>query len=111
MTLDRLFPEQDDAKLQRAVKKEAETQRAVRAFINQNVSMSGTDSEVPNKACTTCNINLETGQARKCARFRAVTYCSRDCQATDWSEHKRLCQKQNFLLEVILQPDRSNQCD
>ena len=34
---------------------------------------------------------VERSELRCCSRCRSVTYCSRECQAADWSVHKELC--------------------
>jgi hypothetical protein len=44
-----------------------------------------------NKYCTHPKRTVERSELRCCSRCRSVTYCSRECQAADWSEHKELC--------------------
>ncbi len=36
---------------------------------------------------------VERSELRCCSRCRVVNYCSRKCQAADWSVHKELCDK------------------
>jgi hypothetical protein len=93
---------QDAAKLAQAVKKEAKMQRAVRALIGQTLPDSDSDSKAVDVVCNNCQVKLEGGPQPRCARCKAVPYCSRDCQASDWTEHKKSCEKQNFILKVRL---------
>src|SRR5210317_656932 len=44
-----------------------------------------------NLHCTHPKRTVERSKLRCCSRCRSVTYCSRECQAADWSEHKELC--------------------
>ena len=44
-----------------------------------------------NPQCTHPNRTVERSKLRCCSRCRSVTYCSRECQAEDWSVHKELC--------------------
>ena len=40
--------------------------------------------------CAAC---LTVCHPLKCGRCKGVAYCSKECQATDWSKHKSLCKK------------------
>jgi hypothetical protein len=44
-----------------------------------------------NQYCTHPEREVERGALRCCSRCRSVNYCSRECQAADWSVHKELC--------------------
>ena len=44
-----------------------------------------------NQHCAHPKRSVERSKLRCCSRCRSVTYCSRECQAADWSEHKELC--------------------
>jgi hypothetical protein len=44
-----------------------------------------------NRYCARPKRTVERSELRCCSRCRSVTYCSRECQAADWSEHKELC--------------------
>ena len=43
-----------------------------------------------------------------CGRCKAVRYCSRDCQAADWADHRSSWKPKNYLLKVHLCPDVIN---
>ncbi|CAI5741434.1 unnamed protein product [Peronospora destructor] len=47
--------------------------------------------ETKGKTCDQCHTPRE--KLSRCARCRDAAYCSRDCQKTAWSLHKRLCCK------------------
>jgi len=32
---------------------------------------------------------------QKCSRCRSVIYCSKECQARDWNDHKKICHEKN----------------
>jgi len=91
---------QDATKLAQAVKKEAKMQRAIKALINQTSPKSDSKSEAIEPLCNKCQTKLEKEHHPRCSRCKAVPYCSRDCQASDWTEHKKSCEKQNFILKV-----------
>lgn len=42
--------------------------------------------------CSRCH---EMG-TRKCGKCRVVYYCSKECQAADWENHKEFCKKHGF---------------
>jgi hypothetical protein len=46
-----------------------------------------------NLLCCHRTSHVERSKLRYCSRCRGVTYCSRECQAADWSEHKEFCDK------------------
>jgi len=95
-----LATEQDAVQLANAVKKEAKIQRVIKALISQSLSRPDNDPQVLDTECNSCHVKLEAEQTRKCARCRVMIYCSRECQTSDWLEHKKLCEKQNFILKV-----------
>ena len=46
------------------------------------------------KQCAKCGKTEDTNSGvslRKCGRCKGVKYCSRDCQASHWKEHKKTC--------------------
>lgn len=46
------------------------------------------------KQCAKCGKTQHTNSGvslRKCGRCKGVNYCSRDCQASHWKEHKKTC--------------------
>ena len=45
--------------------------------------------------CNTCKMNLEVEgcPVKRCGGCKKVTYCSVDCQKTDWKAHKEHCRK------------------
>lgn len=46
------------------------------------------------KPTTMCKVCLKTGKdVKRCGRCQRVYYCSRECQKSDWSEHKVDCLK------------------
>jgi hypothetical protein len=44
-----------------------------------------------NHHCTHPKRIVERRKLRCCSRCRSVTYCSRECQVADWSDHKEFC--------------------
>ena len=44
-----------------------------------------------NPYCTHPNRTVQRSKLRCCSRCRSVTYCSHECQATDWPVHKEFC--------------------
>ena len=44
-----------------------------------------------NQHCAHPKRSVERSKLRCCSRCRSVTYCSRECQAADWSLHKSFC--------------------
>ena len=43
------------------------------------------------KTCANCGIKREKMQ--KCGRCKKAHYCSKECQAQAWPEHKKACKK------------------
>jgi len=43
------------------------------------------------EARTKCKVCGKEGNMRKCGQCRIAAYCSRDCQADDWKQHKKEC--------------------
>ncbi|KAI8050495.1 hypothetical protein BDF22DRAFT_695243 [Syncephalis plumigaleata] len=54
--------------------------------------------ETPQFACHICSRTLPETSLR-CAKCRAIRYCGRECQKTDWPNHRQLC--------TALQADRA----
>ncbi|EJD51398.1 hypothetical protein AURDEDRAFT_57017 [Auricularia subglabra TFB-10046 SS5] len=49
--------------------------------------------------CYYCTHDVPQEQAKRCARCRLVTYCSKECQVTSWkSSHKRNCRPHPSVL-------------
>jgi TPR repeat protein len=46
-------------------------------------------------ACALCATQGTNGKLMKCSRCKHVQYCSRECQAADWKNHKKLCVAQS----------------
>ncbi|KAF8891586.1 hypothetical protein CPB84DRAFT_1784053 [Gymnopilus junonius] len=46
--------------------------------------------EANRDSCTTCGID-DQSDLKVCAGCKAVKYCSRECQKTDWKNHKSQC--------------------
>ena len=44
-----------------------------------------------NARCPTPQEEVERSNTKYCSRCRCVTYCSRECQVADWTEHKPNC--------------------
>lgn len=63
-----------------------------------------TDSQAT--SCDKCHKSTEdTSQSlQRCGRCKVAQYCSRDCQTADWSAHKDLCVRPNYLLKFQLCP-------
>jgi hypothetical protein len=38
-----------------------------------------------------CKFSSKKDGVKKCGKCMSVSYCSRECQAKDWSEHKKVC--------------------
>ncbi len=48
--------------------------------------------EQPRKQCANCGATSGGGvKLRKCAGCRRVRYCSQECQAQHWAQHKLVC--------------------
>ena len=41
--------------------------------------------------CGQCGKRGDTNSIRRCSRCQAIRYCSRDCQARHWPQHKVTC--------------------
>ena len=41
-----------------------------------------------NSLCSYCG---KIGQTKKCSRCHKVSYCGKECQRKDWSQHKKIC--------------------
>ena len=46
-----------------------------------------------NPQCSIPDRTVERSKAKYCSRCRSVTYCSRECQVADWTEHKPYCDR------------------
>ena len=57
--------------------------------------------------CSQCQIpqSLLGSQLKHCAKCHTASYCSKDCQAAHWPQHKALCKRQNYILKFCLCPD------
>jgi len=59
------------------------TRRNVREVAEEARDMGGLGKE-----CKVCGL---VGARKKCGKCMIVVYCSRECQVTDWGEHKIIC--------------------
>eukprot|EP00984_Skeletonema_dohrnii_P008587 scaffold3171_cov84-Skeletonema_dohrnii-CCMP3373.AAC.1 len=41
---------------------------------------------------------VERSRTMYCSRCRGATYCSRECQKADWSEHKEICNHRDSII-------------
>ena len=54
---------------------------------------AGTYEETPMQAKPLCsNCSKPVDGTKRCSRCKVALYCDRDCQASAWKKHKRLCQ-------------------
>lgn len=51
------------------------------------------DKAETNNPCGFCNL---FGCTKKCSRCKETFYCSTNCQAQDWNQHKSHCKKVHF---------------
>ncbi|TPX63315.1 hypothetical protein SpCBS45565_g06681 [Spizellomyces sp. 'palustris'] len=42
-------------------------------------------------ACHVCSKRLPAASISRCSSCKAINYCSRECQVSDWSQHKTYC--------------------
>ena len=40
---------------------------------------------------TVCQVCLKTDQLKRCTRCQIIKYCSKECQLSDWPDHKQIC--------------------
>jgi hypothetical protein len=52
---------------------------------------SNRDGEFENKACGHCGKVQSENMNMACSRFKAVYYCSKECQRASWKTHKMKC--------------------
>ncbi|KAI1325396.1 MM3350-like domain-containing protein [Xylariaceae sp. FL0255] len=52
-----------------------------------------------------CNTPEGSSTLLKCTRCRKEIYCSKECQAAQWSSHKNNCRRQNYIIRVQVAPD------
>ncbi|KAK5706918.1 hypothetical protein LTR97_001910 [Elasticomyces elasticus] len=64
---------------------------------------STSSKSIMHKVCKTCGTSNdnEGGALLRCGSCKAVSYCSKDCQKSDWPNHKRYCKS---LLRAIQLP-------
>ncbi|CAL6345451.1 unnamed protein product [Bathycoccus prasinos] len=81
------------------------TPRSSRQSVNsshdedEDIGKSASDAtkEDTNKCCSNCGVKI--ANALRCARCRQTCYCSRECQKSEWNEHKKTCVPSPELLE------------
>lgn len=44
-------------------------------------------------SCVTCQKTPPEVTLKNCSRCKSTLHCSRDCQAADWTQHKKICKK------------------
>ncbi|KAK5732557.1 hypothetical protein LTR17_010372 [Elasticomyces elasticus] len=68
-----------------------------------NDGTSTSSKSIMSKVCKTCGTSNDTegGALLRCGKCKAVSYCSKDCQKSDWPNHKRCCKN---LLRAIQLP-------
>ena len=49
------------------------------------------DCEDSDIECARCLKRGSQTELRRCEGFKGFSYCSKDCQRSDWPSHKRLC--------------------
>ncbi|CAH0363735.1 unnamed protein product [Pelagomonas calceolata] len=52
------------------------------------------------RCCAAC---LRPGATRRCGRCGKASYCSKDCQRTDWARHKKTCLGRDDALNAPIQ--------
>ncbi|KAK4895052.1 hypothetical protein LTR27_006919 [Elasticomyces elasticus] len=64
---------------------------------------STSSTSIMRKVCKTCGTSNDTegGALLRCGNCTAVSYCSKDCQKSDWPNHKHCCKS---LLRAIQLP-------
>jgi len=81
------------------------TPRSSRQSVNsshdedEDIGKSASDAtkEDTNKCCSNCGVKI--ANTLRCARCRQTCYCSRECQKSEWNEHKKTCVPSPELLE------------
>ncbi len=59
-----------------------------------------TDAAASLRCCAAC---LRPGATRRCGRCGKASYCSKDCQRTDWARHKKTCLGRDDALNAPIQ--------
>lgn len=67
------------------------SERMVRAMTVGTMSAAQNAGAGGGMVCNACARSLPEGKRMVCSRCRKVTYCSRECQASNWKAHKRGC--------------------
>ena len=101
------FSSENLAHLQSKVKDVAaevhRTERAVRkGHLSEAVSRQGGERAVGNTVCRGCG--RAPGAAvtlKQCVGCKAVSYCSKECQKSDWKQHKPMCKNQKKIIETM----------
>ena len=51
--------------------------------------------EIKAKSCATGHVLKSEMRLSKCVKCERATYCSRECQKSDWNRHKKSCNKKS----------------
>lgn len=65
---------------------------ALAHYKNEGTPYNFDASRCENKPCSKDKDELDEGRTlKKCGKCKEVVYCSKECQAADWSKHKKGC--------------------
>jgi hypothetical protein len=62
--------------------------------------------------CMKCQKEEDDGsKLKRCSKCKAITYCSPECQRSDWSDHKKVCKLTSAYYAKSADPDVSSKKD